>query len=122
MKKRKKPHNKSCRRDQALSFHTSRHLCRQGGALAGTRQLHSQGPMSVHAHRTKRVTGSEEREGANGVGGGIRVGGGNGDVNVDEDGDGAGTRTGWGSTKDRKMGTGTEAGAGTRWGRERGRG
>ena len=38
-------------------------------AFAGTRQLRSQGPVPVHyAHRTERVTGSEGREGANGVG------------------------------------------------------
>ena len=59
--------------------------------------------MSVHAHRTEGVTGSEGREGVNGVEGGIRVGGGNGDGNgggggngdgdVDRDGVGAGTRT-----------------------------
>ena len=37
--------------------------------------------MSVHAHRTEGVTESEEREEANGVGGAIGVGGGNGDEN-----------------------------------------
>ena len=42
----------------------------------------------IHAHSTERVTGSEGREGANGVGAG------NADVNGDGDGDGAGTRTG----------------------------
>ena len=47
-------------------------------ALASTRQLRSQGPVSVHAHRTEEVTSSEGREGANGVGGGIGVGGGGG--------------------------------------------
>ena len=36
---------------QALSFHTCHHLCRQGVALASTRQLRSQGPASVHAPR-----------------------------------------------------------------------
>ena len=55
------------------------HLCRQEVALAGTRQLRSQGPMSVHAHCTERVIGSEGPEGANGGEGG--VGGGNGDGN-----------------------------------------
>ena len=89
---------------QALSFRTRHHLCRQGVALASTRQLRSQGPVSVQAHRTERVTGSEGREGANGVGGGIGVdggngdgngvGGGNGDVNGHGDGDGAGAGTG----------------------------
>ena len=83
---------------QALSFRTRHNLCRQGMALASTRQPHSQGPASVQAHRTGGVTGSEGQEGANGVGGGIEVGGGNGDgsgdVNGHGDGDGAGTRTG----------------------------
>ena len=37
---------------QALSFRTRHHLCRQGVALASTRQPHSQGPASVKAHRT----------------------------------------------------------------------
>ena len=33
---------KSCRSDQALSFRTRRYIiCRQGGALSGTRQLRS---------------------------------------------------------------------------------
>ena len=91
---------------QALSFRTRHHICRQGVALASTRQLRSQGPMFVQAHRTERVTGSEGQEGANGVGGGIGVGGGNGDgngvgggngdVNGHGDGDGAGGGTGTG--------------------------
>ena len=42
--------------------------------LAGTRQLRSQGPVPVHAHRTEEVTGSEGWKGANGVEGGIGVG------------------------------------------------
>ena len=70
--------------------------------------------MYVHAHRTKEEIGGEGLEEANGVMGGIRVGGGNGDgngvggrnavgngvgggnrdVNVVRVGDGAGTRTG----------------------------
>ena len=37
---------------QALSFRTRHHLCRQGVVLASTRQPHSQGPASVQAHRT----------------------------------------------------------------------
>ena len=86
---------------QALSFRTRHHLCRQGVVLGSTRQLRSQGPVSVHAHRTEGVTESKGREGADGggigVGGGNgdgnRVGGGNGDVNGDGDGDGAGTGT-----------------------------
>ena len=87
---------------QALSLRTRHHLCRQGVALASPRQFHSQGPVSVRAHRTKGETGSERREGANMVGGrtgvgggngdGNGVGGGNGDVNGDGDGDGGGTR------------------------------
>ena len=83
---------------QALSFRTHHHLCRQGVALASTRRPHSQGPASEQAHRTGGVTGSEGEEGANGVGGGIGVGGGNGDGNGDVnghgDGDGAGAGTG----------------------------
>ena len=88
----------------ALSFRTRHHLYIQRVVLASTRQLRSQGPMSVQAHRTEGVTGSVGWEGANGVGGGIRVGGGNGDgngigggngdVNGRGDGDGAGRGTG----------------------------
>ena len=83
---------------QALSFRTRHHLCRQGVALASTRRPHSQSPASVQAHRTGGVTGSEGQEGANGVGGGMGVGGGNGDGNGDVDGheDGDGARTGTG--------------------------
>ena len=65
-----------------------------GIAVADTLQLHSQGLVPVHTHRTEEVTGSEEREGANGVEDGIRVGGGIGDENEDGSGDGAGTGTG----------------------------
>ena len=81
---------------QALSFRTRHHFCRQGVALASTRRSHSQGPASMQAHRTGGVTGSEGQERANGVGGGIGVGGGNGDGNGDVDGhgDGAGAETG----------------------------
>ena len=75
---------------QALSFRTRHHLCRQGVALASTRQPHSQGPVSVQAHRTEGVTGSEGREGANGGGGGIGVGGENGDSNGYVNGQGGG--------------------------------
>ena len=91
---------------QAHSFRTRHHLCRQGVALASTRQLRSQGSVSVQAHRTEGVTGSGGREGTNGIGGGIGVGGGNvdgngvgggnGDVNGHGDGDGAGAGTGTG--------------------------
>ena len=47
---------------QALSFRTRHHLCRQGVALAGTPQHRSRGPVSVHAHRTEGITGSEGQE------------------------------------------------------------
>ena len=57
--------------------------------------------MPVHAHRTERVPKSEGREGANGVGGEIKVGGGNGDGNGVGGGDGGGDGD--------KAGTGTEA-------------
>ena len=106
---------------QALSFRTRHHLCRQGGALASTRRPHSQGPASVQAHRTGRVTGSNGQERANGVGGGIGVGGGNedgnGDVDGHGDGDGAGTGTGVevneGAQDGNGDGSGDGAGAGT---------
>ena len=113
---------------QALSFRTRRHLCRQGVALASTRWPHSQGPASVQAHRTGGVTGSEGQEGANGVGGGIGVAGGNGDGNgdVDGQGDGDGARAGMGVEANEGAqggngdgsgdgaGTGTGTGVGTR--------
>ena len=50
---------------QALSFCTRHHLCRQRVALASTRQPHSQGPASVQAHRTggsNRVRGAGRGE------------------------------------------------------------
>ena len=53
---------------QTLSFGMRHHFCRQRVSLASTRQIHSQGPMSVHAHRTEGINGSEGREGPNGVG------------------------------------------------------
>ena len=113
---------------QALSFRTRHHLCRHGLALASTRQLRSQGPASVQAHRTGGVTGSEGQKGANGVGGGIGVGGdngdgdgiggGNGDVNGhrDGDGDGAGVGTGTGVevNEGAQHGNGDERGNGAR--------
>ena len=37
---------------QALSFRTRHHLCRQRVALASTRRPHSQGPAFVQTHRT----------------------------------------------------------------------
>ena len=82
---------------QALTFRTRHHLCRQGVALASTQRPHSQGSASVQAHRTGGVTGSEGQEGANGVGGGIGVGGGNGDGNGDVDGHGDGGGAGPGT-------------------------
>ena len=48
---------------QALSFRTRHHLCRQGVALASTRQPHSQGPASVQAH-THTHTHTQRRDGA----------------------------------------------------------
>ena len=103
---------------QALSFRTRHHLCKQGVALASTRC--SQGPASVQAHRTGGVTGSEGQEGANGVGGGIGVGGGNGDGNGDVnghgDGDGAGTGTGVEVNEGAQDGNGDGSGDGARTG------
>ena len=102
---------------QALSFRTRHHLCRQGVALASTRRPHSQGPASVQAHRTGGVTGSEGQEGANGVGGGIGVGSGNGDGNGDVDGhgdgDGAGAGAGTGVEVNEGAQDGNGDGAGT---------
>ena len=104
---------------QALSFRTRHHLCRQGVALASIRQLRSQGPGSVHAHHTEGVTGSEGQEGASGVGSGNGdgngVGSGNGDVNGHGDGDGAGAGTGVEATEGAQDGNGdrSEVGAGT---------
>ena len=102
---------------QALSFRTRHHLCRQGVALASTRRPHSQGPASVQAHRTGGVTGSEGQEGANGIGGGMGVGGGNGDGNGDVDGqgdgDGAGAGTGVEANEGAQDGSGDGTGTGT---------
>ena len=119
-KKRNEPH-KNCRRDQALLFRTRHHLCRQGVAFAGTRQLRLQSMGLVHTHHTEIVTGSEGREGGNGVGGGIGVGGGNGDGHGVEggngDGDGAGTGTGveanGGAQNGNEDRSGNKAGMGT---------
>ena len=84
--------------------------------LAGTRQLRSQGLVPVHAHRTEGVTGSEEREGANGLGGGIGVRGGIGDGNGggggNGDGDGAGTETETGVGANEGAQDGNENGSG----------
>ena len=102
---------------QALSFCTRHHLCRQGVAVSSTRRPHSQGPASVQAHRTGGVTGSEGQEGANGGGGGIGVWGGNGDDNGDVDGqgdgDGAGAGTGVEVNEGAQDGNGDGAGTGT---------
>ena len=121
---------------QALSFRTRHHICRQGVALASTRQLRLQGPASVQAHRTGVVTGSEGQEGTNGVGGGIGVGGENGggngvgggygDVNGHGDGNGAeaGTETGVEANEGAQDGNGegsgdrVERGTGTETGKE----
>ena len=101
---------------QALSFRTRRHLCRQGVALASNRRPHSQGPASVQTHGTGGITGSEGQEGANGVGGGIEVGGGNGDGNGDVDGqgdgDGAGAGTGVEANEGAQDGNGGGSGSG----------
>ena len=61
---------------QALSFRTRHHLCRQGVALASTRQLRSQGPVFVRAHRTEGVTESEGRKERTGSGAGLESGAG----------------------------------------------
>ena len=122
VRKRKKPY-KNCRRDQALLFRTRHHLYRQRVALAGTRQLRSQGLVPIHAHRSEGVTGSERRKGANGVEGGIGVGGGNGDGNGvgggngNRDGGVTGTGTGVeaneGAQDENEDGSGSGDGAGT---------
>ena len=119
---------------QALSFRTRHHLCRQGVALTSTRRPHSQGPASVQPHGTGGISGSEGQEGANGVGGGIEVGGGNGDGNGDVDGQGDGDGAGAGPGVEANEGaqdgngdgsgdgSGDGAGTGTGTGRGRGRG
>ena len=104
---------------QALSFRTRHHFCRQGVALESTQQLRSQSPVSVHAHGTKGITESEETEEANGDGGGIGVGGGIGDGNrvrggngdVNGGGDGAGE--GMGTASEVEVNEGAQDGNGT---------
>ena len=60
---------------QERLFRTHHHLCRQGVVLVGIRQrLRSQGPVSVHAHLNKGVTGSKGREGEIGSGAGAEPG------------------------------------------------
>ena len=78
---------------QALSFRTRHHLCRQGVALASTRRPHSQGPASVQAHRD--VNGHGDGDGA-GKETEVEVNEGAQDGNGDGSGDGAGTGTGTG--------------------------
>ena len=111
------------------SFRTRHHLCRQEVSLASTRQFRSQGPVSAQAHRTEGLTGSDGQEGANEVGGGIgvrggngdgnEVGGGDGDVNGHGDVDGAGAGAGTGTEVNEGAqdgnggGSGDGAGAGT---------
>ena len=90
---------------QALSFRTKHHICRQGAVLADIRQLRS--------HSNEGATRSEKREGADG----------------DGDGDGVGAETGTGEeTRERRQrgnrdGEGTETRAvaetGTGTGRDR---
>ena len=107
---------------QALSLRTRRHICRRGVALAGTQQLRSQDPMSVHAPCTEGVTRSEGDEGANGdgkvragTGTGSRAGTGMETITVIGMGTGAATGTGrerewgWRRENERKTGTGTGA-------------
>ena len=105
---------------QALSLRACPHLCRQGVALASSRQLRSQGPVSVHAHRIEGVTGSEGREGANGVGGRIGVGGGDGDGNGVGGGDG--DVNGYGDGDGAEAGTRVEANEGAQGGNGNGSG
>ena len=74
---------------QALSFRTRHHLCRQGEALASTRLLRSQGPASVQAQYRggNRIRGTGRSE--TGSGGGLESGAGTETV----PGSGVGTRT-----------------------------
>ena len=92
---------------QAISSRTRNHLYRQGLALAGTRQLRSQGSMSVHAYCIEGVTRSKIRKGANGDGNRIGIG------NVDGNGDGTGAERererGWRLENERKTRTATGA-------------
>ena len=96
-----------------LSFRTRHHLCRQEVALASTRQLRLQGPVSVQAHRIEGPTRPEGQEGANGVGGGIGVEGGNGDGNGVGGGNGDGNGHGDGDGAGAGAGTGVEVNEGT---------
>ena len=85
-----------------IIWHASSTL-QTGGGACGHPTAPFASPGVLHAHRTEEVAGPRGREGENGVGGGIGVGGGNvdgngvgggnRDVNGDENGDGAGTET-----------------------------
>ena len=94
--------------EQALLFRWRHHLCRQGMAFAGPRQLHSQNPATVQANCTERVTRSERQKGANGNG--------NGNGNGDGDGDGVEAEAeaerdqGWMRVNECRTATGTGAG------------
>ena len=88
------------------------HLCRQGVALAGTRQLRLQGLVPVHAHRAEGVTGPEGWEGSNRVGSGIGVGGGSGDRNGGGGGNGDGNGAGAGTGKGVEANEGAQDGNG----------
>ena len=105
--KKRKNAPKHCRRNQARLSRTHHYLGNQGVPLAGTRQLCSQGLVPMHAHCTERVTGSEGREGSNGVRRGIEAGGGNGE------GNGGGGGNGDGAGAGRVTGTEVEANEGT---------
>ena len=45
------------KKSHKLPLRTRHHLCRQEVALAGIRQFHLRGPMSVHVDQTQGVTG-----------------------------------------------------------------
>ena len=76
--------------------------------------------MSVHVHCTEGVTGSEEREVTNGVGGGINVGGWKGEGKGVGDGDRAGTGTGLEASEGAQDVNGDGNGDGVETKRERG--
>ena len=83
---------------QALSFHTRHHFCRQEVTLASTRQPHAQGPASVQAHRTGEVSGSEGQKERTGAGAGLES-----EVGTDTV-TGTWTVMGTGTERDRKRG------------------
>ena len=98
--------------EQALLFCWRHHLCRQGMAFAGPRQLHSQNPVTVQANCTERVTRSEGQKGQNANG--------NGNGNGDGDGDEAETeaerKQGWMRVNECRTGKGTGAETGAETG------